>query len=451
MPAPKHEKPLDRKVFPFEVKAVDVSESVFSGYSAAIGNRDLGNDIIEPGAFEKTIAERVAAGNVKLLDNHNSFSTQDVWGTVTDAEEVKVDVSGDNAPTHKLLTEFQVSRADESAQTALRKIEEGHLNQLSIGFRPLKTEFEADEGEEDKDPRVAWIMGDGVRRIKEIQWWETSLVIWAMNPEAQILANSVGSLMDFARKAASSGVKVPEETVRETIEALSMLTGERCPSSGPTDEVHKAVGEIRRTLEHLERAALGDENDRLRSLAEDYAEIHGEPEAAKFVAWVVDSIEEKTEVEEEDKEDPDVPEAEEVVEEVEKKDEEEHETPEDPEAVEEDETEDPEEVKSEDDEDDEEEGETAALNAVVDGLLKAVNQLTEALDAAEAAETEDLSDEDEEVDADGHVEEEETAKDADAAADEAEDEGRTEHLPAGEDELATELEALKLLRLRDAA
>lgn len=184
---------LERKFVSFEVKSVDRAKSEFEGFSAGIGNRDLGNDIIEPGAFDKTISERVGAGRVKLLDQHRSESTRDVWGKVIEAREVPVQDPRPDGPTHRLWTRFKVSQADPNAQVALGKVEDGTLDQLSIGYRPISVEFEADEGEK-MDPRRAWMEGRGVRRIKELAWWETSLVIWAMNPEATVLAGSVKSM-----------------------------------------------------------------------------------------------------------------------------------------------------------------------------------------------------------------------------------------------------------------
>lgn len=45
------------KSFSFELESADESTGEFSGYAAVFGNRDSGNDIIEKGAFAKTIVE----------------------------------------------------------------------------------------------------------------------------------------------------------------------------------------------------------------------------------------------------------------------------------------------------------------------------------------------------------------------------------------------------------
>jgi phage head maturation protease len=40
----------------------DTKQGVVSGYFAVFGNRDLDGDIIEPGAFTKTVMERGTQG-----------------------------------------------------------------------------------------------------------------------------------------------------------------------------------------------------------------------------------------------------------------------------------------------------------------------------------------------------------------------------------------------------
>ena len=57
------------KTVEFELEGFDDKEGTFSGYGAVFSNIDSGGDIIEPGAFTKTIAEGI--GRVKILSGHN--------------------------------------------------------------------------------------------------------------------------------------------------------------------------------------------------------------------------------------------------------------------------------------------------------------------------------------------------------------------------------------------
>jgi len=60
---------MEIKSFPFEAK-VDLDKNEFEGYASTFGNRDLVGDIVERGAFAKTIQERLPKGLVKVLWQH---------------------------------------------------------------------------------------------------------------------------------------------------------------------------------------------------------------------------------------------------------------------------------------------------------------------------------------------------------------------------------------------
>ena len=220
--------------YPSEIKAVSEKESTFEGFSAGIGNEDSGRDIIMPGAFAKSIKERVASGRVKLLDQHSSYSTQDLWGKVVEAEErltSKADrvtlaallkVDKEDAPTHRLWSKFFVSQK-QAAQEALGDVRDEILDGLSIGYRTVRTEFIADEDSEE-DAEFAWLFGKGTRLIHELAWWETSLVIWGMNLAALVIPSSVKSMLDrITRLDVDAPGTVNEKEVRYAIRALHDL------------------------------------------------------------------------------------------------------------------------------------------------------------------------------------------------------------------------------------
>src|SRR4051812_44229333 len=55
---------------PFELKSLN-DEGQLEGYAAVFGNLDLGGDIIEAGAFTKTIKE--TGGEVPILYQHDRY------------------------------------------------------------------------------------------------------------------------------------------------------------------------------------------------------------------------------------------------------------------------------------------------------------------------------------------------------------------------------------------
>jgi len=59
---------MEIKNFSFETKEL-TEEGQFEGYAAVFGNRDSWDDIIEPGAFAKTIKER--ASKIRVLWQHD--------------------------------------------------------------------------------------------------------------------------------------------------------------------------------------------------------------------------------------------------------------------------------------------------------------------------------------------------------------------------------------------
>ncbi len=267
---------LEHIGLPFEVKEVDLDRSTFEGLSAGIGNLDDGNDRIMPGAFKRTIRERVNAGKVKFLDQHiakNPFrvTTVGLWGKVIEAEEVELsDVerrdlakragrSPDDAPSHALRSLTKVSKV-QPAQDVLTKIAEGIMDALSIGWIPIadKLEFvpfkvdkkkggrKQGDDDEDEDPRFLWLIGRAERQIQELKWWEHSAVIWGQNPFALTLPGTVKELRAFAHEAAERGDLGDADLreVREVVEALQALGG-ACPT----------MEAARRMLPRLERMA----------------------------------------------------------------------------------------------------------------------------------------------------------------------------------------------------
>ena len=145
----------EQKTIEFELESYNEAEGIFSGYGAVFSNIDSGGDIIEPGAFTKTIAE--SADRVKILSGHNE-SLLPIGKPLVLREDAK-----------GLYIEARIS------DTALGRdvktlIGDGVLGELSIGYDPVV--FDYDE--------------DGVRHLREVKLWEISVVTWAMNEEAVI-------------------------------------------------------------------------------------------------------------------------------------------------------------------------------------------------------------------------------------------------------------------------
>lgn len=160
------------KAFKFELESADESGE-FSGYAAVFGNVDSGNDIIEKGAFAKTIREDF--DRIKILALHN-----DCWLPVGKPLELREDDRG-------LFIRGKIS--DTSMGRDIKTLlKDGVLNELSIGYDAVAFDFDKDAG---------------VRRLKEIKLWEVSIVTWAMNDQAKI--NEVKAIAETLRSEVKAG------------------------------------------------------------------------------------------------------------------------------------------------------------------------------------------------------------------------------------------------------
>ena len=77
---------MEHKTFPAMAIKVEAEQGIVESIVAVCGNIDLGGDIIQPGAFAKTIAEQGL--KVRCLDNHNTDSVMRVLGKTLALREI---------------------------------------------------------------------------------------------------------------------------------------------------------------------------------------------------------------------------------------------------------------------------------------------------------------------------------------------------------------------------
>lgn len=146
-----------------ERKFVDVAldavtqDGTFSGYASLFGTTDLAQDLVEPGAFARSLRQR-GAGGVRMLYQHDPAEPIGTW------LELREDARG-------LFVRGQLTPGVGRAREVRELMRSGALDGLSIGFRTVKARKEA---------------GSGVRRIVEADLWEISVVTFPMLPGARI-------------------------------------------------------------------------------------------------------------------------------------------------------------------------------------------------------------------------------------------------------------------------
>lgn len=150
---------MERKTVGCRWKADDASGSLV-GY-ASTWDLDLGGDVVQPGAFAKTIASIKAGQPLPLLADHVA-TTDRVLGSIVDADEDERGL--------RITARFASTSGAQDVRTLLA---EGHVSKLSIGYEPIRFRYE------DRD-------GIRVRVLEEVKLWETSTVVFPMNTEAVV-------------------------------------------------------------------------------------------------------------------------------------------------------------------------------------------------------------------------------------------------------------------------
>jgi len=153
-----------------EQKFVDLAltdidaEGSFCGYASLFGSVDLGKDIVERGAFAKSLRQR-GAGGVRMLFQHDPNLPIGAW------DEIREDDRG-------LFVKGHLAMGAKKAIEVRELMREGALDGLSIGFRTVRARTEA---------------GTGVRRILEADLWEISVVTFPMLAGARVAEIKDGS------------------------------------------------------------------------------------------------------------------------------------------------------------------------------------------------------------------------------------------------------------------
>lgn len=123
-----------RKGIEMGFKDIDVKKGIVSGYFSSFNNVDSHGEVILPGSYKKTVEERGPNGKglIKWLLDHN---TEKLLGSL---QELKEDNVG-------LLYSGKVGRHT-LAQDFLLMVEDGLINQHSVGFYVVKEKFDKDSG-----------------------------------------------------------------------------------------------------------------------------------------------------------------------------------------------------------------------------------------------------------------------------------------------------------------
>ena len=159
-----------------ELKDIDDNLGIVSGYGSIFGNLDSDNDIIEKGAYKRTIKNN--GKRVKYIYNHQ------IDKPIGKMKELYEDEKGLKFVAEIPKTTF--------GKEVLELMKYGVIDENSVGIMPIKKDYN----------------DDGVRTIKEEKLYEISAVTLAANDQAKILevkANKKDS--EFITKRFNSLIK----------------------------------------------------------------------------------------------------------------------------------------------------------------------------------------------------------------------------------------------------
>src|SRR5260221_185620 len=172
-------RPLIRRAFPIrQFKALDEQHGIFSGYLAVFGNEDqvwanpaTNGDIIEPGAFTKTLSDmrsrqksRVGAGLPSghyLMPIFWKHDDKDAIGAFTVLREDKVG----------LYFEAELDLDIEQGRRAYSGLTRGYIPGMSFGYFTIRATYDS----------------QGRRHLKQLSVFEGTVTPIPMNDEALVL------------------------------------------------------------------------------------------------------------------------------------------------------------------------------------------------------------------------------------------------------------------------
>jgi uncharacterized protein len=143
-----------QKTFKLQIKSLDEAGK-FSGLASVYGNVDLGGDVVMPGAFAKSLADR--GHEIPILFQHDMRQPVGL-GKLKDTSQ-GLEIQG------QLVLE--VAKAREAYSLLKARV----LRGLSFGYDTVKSDIQA-----------------GVRYLRELKLYEVSLVTVPMNELATVTA-----------------------------------------------------------------------------------------------------------------------------------------------------------------------------------------------------------------------------------------------------------------------
>ena len=208
---------LQTKTASFEIKRDPDADGEFEGYASVFGVVDQGMDVVERGAFAKSLG---SGRKVKMLWQHDPGKVIGVWDEISE-DERGLRVKG------RLLKDVSLGRE------AMALMRAGAIDSMSIGYRTVEAAPEA---------------GGRVRKLMEVDLFEISMVTFPMLEDAKVTdVKSLRTEREFEAFLRDAGYSRKEATAL-ALHGFKGLTGLRDAGSDDGDERAKALLQSLETL-----------------------------------------------------------------------------------------------------------------------------------------------------------------------------------------------------------
>ena len=205
-----------------EIRDIDENLVIVKGYGSIFGNVDSDNDIIDKGAYRRTIKNN--GKRVKYIYQH------DITKPIGKMRELYEDDKGLGFVAEVPKTTF--------GNEVLELMKYGVIDENSVGIMPVKKDFN----------------DDGVRVIKEVKLFEISAVTLASNEEAKILeVKGESQKIDYYTKRFDNLIKlIRKGNITDDLGYLIEYELEVLKSLIARDNTHQSEEELTRDNTHLE-------------------------------------------------------------------------------------------------------------------------------------------------------------------------------------------------------
>jgi HK97 family phage prohead protease len=171
---------MEHKSVAFELKKEPDEDGVFEGYASVFGVVDQGMDVVERGAFTKSLG---SGRNVKMLWQHDSAQPIGVFDVMQEDER-------------GLFVRGRLLKGIKQSEEAMVLMRAGAIDSMSIGYRVSEA---AEEG------------GGRIRKLMHVDLFEISLVTFPMLEVAKITAmKSITTIREFEKALRDAGFSKTE-------------------------------------------------------------------------------------------------------------------------------------------------------------------------------------------------------------------------------------------------